>query len=179
MRAYKVLSGGRSSFTGSPWPLPAGDSPGAWVHAERPLGLCRSGIHACTGDQLPQWLGVEIWEVELEGEVLREEAAIVAERARLIRKIDTWDERAHVRFAQACLAHAREIVAAYPAGGEFVAKVEHCVSWGGAAPAGYFTALLAGESAAGRRSGPDFDVAFARERAVQADWLRRELQLAL
>jgi hypothetical protein len=177
VRAYKVLSGGRSSFTGWAWPLPADDQPGGWVRAETPLGLCRSGIHACAGDQLPQWLGPEIWEVELAGQVLREEPAIVAEKGRLVRKVDAWDEPAHVRFAEACLARTREIAAAYPAGAPFIAKVGHCVSWGGAAPAGYFTALLAGESATGQHAGPDFDLAFAQERTLQADWLRRELRL--
>jgi hypothetical protein len=179
LRAYKVLSGGRSSFTGSAWPLPAADQPGAWVHATRPLGLCRRGIHACTADQLPQWLGAEIWEIELAGEVLYEEPAVVAEKGRLVHKIGAWDEHAHVQFADTCLTRAREITAAYPAGGPFVAKVEHCVSWGGAAPAGYFTAMLAGESATGQHAGPDFDAAFARERALQAVWLKRELDLAL
>lgn len=179
MRAYKVLNGGRSSFTGSAWPLPAGDQPGGWVHAQSPLGLCRSGIHACTTDQLPQWLGTEIWEVELAGEVLHEKPAIVAEKARLVYRIERWDAPTHVTFAQACLQPTQEITATYPAGSEFVAKVEHCVSWGGAAPAGYFTAMLAGESATGRHGGPDFDAAFARERARQADWLRRELNLTL
>lgn len=179
VRAYKVLNDGRSSFTGSVWPLPAGDRPGAWVHAQAPLGLCRSGIHACTAEQLPQWLGTEIWEVELAGEVLHEEPAIVAEKARLVHQIEGWNARAHVTFATVCLQRAREIAATYPAGSELVAKVEHCVSWGGAAPAGYFTAMLAGERATGRHGGPDFDAAFARERAFQAAWLKRELHLTL
>jgi hypothetical protein len=179
LRAYKVLSDGRSSFTGSAWPLPAIDRPGGWVRAQTPLGLCRSGIHACTADQLPQWLGAEIWEVELAGEVLHEEPAIVAERARLVRKIDAWDEHARVQFAEACLARVHEITAEYPAGAAFVAKVGHCVSWGGAAPAGYFTAMLAGEFATGQHGGPEFDAAFTRERVLQAAWLKRELQLAL
>lgn len=75
--------------------------------------------------------------------------------------------------------HPGQRLVTYPAGGEFVAKVKHYVSWGAAAPAGYFTAMLAGESATGRHGGPDFDAAFARERARQADWLRRELNLTL
>lgn len=58
-----------------------------------------------------------------------------------------------------------------------ITKVEHALSWAGAAPAGYFTAMLAGESATGVHSGPDYDAAFIRERARQAQWLRDELAL--
>jgi hypothetical protein len=47
-----------------------------------------------------------------------------------------------------------------------------------AAPAGYWTAVLAGESDTGRRAGRDYDEGFLRERTLQAQWLRRELQLA-
>src|SRR5579859_316080 len=68
VRAYKVLSGGRSMFTGSAWPLPDGDAPGQWVQADGPVGLCTNGIHASSVDQLPQWLGDELWEVQLDGE---------------------------------------------------------------------------------------------------------------
>ena len=37
--------------------------------------------------------------------------------------------------------------------------------------------MLAGESATGVHSGRDYDAAFIRERARQAQWLRDELQL--
>jgi hypothetical protein len=113
----------------------------------------------------------------LGGEVVREEAALVASQARLLRKLDAWDEAMRRRFAEMCLSRAREITDGYRAGSGLVTKVEHTLSWAGAAPAGYFTAMLAGESATGVHSGPDYDVAFIRERARQAQWLRDALQL--
>ena len=76
-----------------------------------------------------------------------------------------------------CLRRTQEITEGYPAGSGLVAKVEHTLSWAGAAPAGYFTAMLAGERAAGVHSGPEYDAAFVRARARQARWLRDELQL--
>jgi hypothetical protein len=178
MRAYKVLNEGRSEFTGWQWPLPSGERPGEWVHADGPIGVCLNGIHASTTEQLPHWLGIELWEIELGGEIVRDEAAVVASRGRLVRSVDAWDEPTRRRFAEACLERAREIAARYPAGEGLVEKVDHTLSWAGAAPAGYFTAMLAGESDTGLHSGPDYDEAFVRERAVQAQWLRRELQLA-
>jgi hypothetical protein len=178
MRAYKVLRDGRSEFTGWQWPLPSPDQPGKWVRAEGPIALCVNGIHAASPEQLPHWLGTEIWQIELAGEVLREEPALVASQARLLRKLDAWDEPMRRRFAEMCLRRAQEIAAhEYPAGAGLVTKVEHTLSWAGAAPAGYFTAMLAGESATGVHSGPDYDAAVLRERARQAQWLCDELQL--
>jgi hypothetical protein len=106
-----------------------------------------------------------------------EEAALVASQARLLRKLDAWDEPTRRRFAEMCLRRTQEITKEYPAGSGLVTKVEHTLSWAGAAPAGYFTAMLAGESATGVHSGPEYDRAFLRERAHQAQWLRDELQL--
>jgi hypothetical protein len=178
LRAYKVLTGGRSGFTGSPWPLPEGNRPGDWVLASGPLGLCTNGIHASTVDQLPQWLGDEIWEIELAGEVVRAEPALVARRARLLRQVDDWDEQARLAFCQDCAERARELAARYPAGSELLTgKIAPFTERGMVAAVGYWTALLTGESATGRRSGADYDRAFAGERAAQAAWLRRELRL--
>lgn len=178
MRAYKVLSDGRSEFTGVPWPLPAGGQPGEWVLANGALGLCTNGIHASTVDQLPQWLGDEIWEAELDGEVLEAEPALVASRARLVRRVDAWDEEARLGFSHDCAQRARQLAARYPAGAEiFTVKIEPFAERGMAAAVGYWTALLSAESATGRRGGPDYDAAFARERAAQAAWLRATLRL--
>jgi hypothetical protein len=80
VRAYKVLIDGRSGFTGWRWPLPDGDGPGEWVLASGTPELCVSGIHACTVDQLPQWLGEELWTIELAGEIVHSDAALVASK---------------------------------------------------------------------------------------------------
>jgi hypothetical protein len=177
MRAYKVLRDGRSEFTGWQWPLPSAERPGAWVRAVGPIALCVNGIHASNPEQLPHWLGDEIWEIELDGDVLVEEPALVASQARLLRRVAAWDESMRRRFAETCLDRAREIADGYPPGADLVTKVEHTVSWAGAAPAGYFTAMLSGARATGAHSGTDYDAAFLRERARQAQWLRDVLEL--
>ncbi|MFZ1996739.1 MAG: hypothetical protein WAU75_21675 [Solirubrobacteraceae bacterium] len=177
MLAYKVLRDGRSEFTGWQWPQPHADQPGAWVHATGPIALCVNGIHAATPEQLPHWLGTELWEIELGGDILEDEAALVASRARLVRRVRAWDELMRGRFAEMCLERARELADGYPAGAGLVTKVEHTLSWAGAAPAGYFTAMLAGGRDSGAHSGPDYDAAFLRERSRQAHWLRDHLEL--
>ncbi|HTX84178.1 MAG TPA: hypothetical protein VME44_18490 [Streptosporangiaceae bacterium] len=178
MRAYKVLNGGRSPFTASRWPLPSDEGPGAWVEVDGPIGLCTNGVHAASTEQLPHWLGMELWELELDGEIVRDQAALVASRARLVRQVTAWDEPMRQQYARWCLTRAQEISESYPAGAGLVAKVSHTIWWGGAGPAGYFTAMLAGESATGLHRGTDYDIAFLAERALQADYLRRELGLA-
>src|ERR1700761_4910024 len=102
MLAYKVLRDGRSEFTGWRWPLPEPGQPGEWVHAAGPIALCVNGIHAASTEQLPHWLGTEIWEIELGGDVVRDEAALVASRARLVSRVDAWDEAMQQRFAEMC-----------------------------------------------------------------------------
>jgi hypothetical protein len=176
--AYKVLRGGRSGFTGWHWPLPDGDRPGDWVCATGPLALCRNGIHASTVDRLPQWLDEDLWRIELDGEVLATDPALLAARARLVGKVDEWDEGARLAFCCDCAQRGHELAARYPAASEVVTvKIEPFSELGMAGPVAYWTALLAGQSASDRRDGPEYDVAFARERAFQARWLRRELGL--
>jgi hypothetical protein len=177
MRAYKVLRDGRSEFTGWQWPLPSPEQPGEWVRACGSIALCVNGIHASTSQQLPHWLGTDIWEIELGGNIVREEAALVASQGRLLRRVEAWDQSMRRRFVEMCLHRARGIADGYPAGAGLVAKVEHTLSWAGAAPAGYFTAMLAGARTSGAHRGADYDAAFLRERAHQAGWLQGELEL--
>jgi len=178
VRAYKVLNESRSPFTAWRWPLPCDGQPGEWVQADGPIALCTNGVHAASTEQLPHWLGMELWEIELDGEIIRDKAALIASRARLVRKITAWDDPMRQQYARWCLSRSQEIAEGYPPGEGLVAKVSHTIWWGGAGPAGYFTAMLAGERATGRHDGPDYDIAFIAERALQAAYLRRELGLA-
>lgn len=178
IRAYKVLHDGRSAFTGKAWPLPRGQVAGDWVQADGPIGLCVNGIHASSTAQLPQWLGDEIWEAELEGEILDAGAALVARRARLIRLVEEWDESGRLVFCEDCAGRARDVIRLYPDGaGIYEGKIEPFTALGLAAAVAYWTALLTGEATAGRRDGSEYDRAFSGERAAQAVWLRRELDL--
>ncbi len=65
MIAYKFLLEDRvAPFSGSTWP-----EPGEWLEAEV-VDLCRAGVHACKVSDLPYWLRSELWEVELDGEIV-------------------------------------------------------------------------------------------------------------
>jgi hypothetical protein len=101
--AYKCLRPGAiGPFSGFRWPVPAGPEPGPWVLAEP--GRCASGIHACTPEQLPYWLNWELWRVELGGPVTRAETKVVAERGRLVARLDGWSRELRDAFRSACAA---------------------------------------------------------------------------
>jgi hypothetical protein len=109
MRAYKFLTfGGTGRFSDFQWPLPAGDSPGEWVDAGEALEDCRAGVHACTPRQLLDWIDDELWEIELEGEIVQRDAMIVARRGRLVTRVTGWDDRTAKEFADACAWRSRE-----------------------------------------------------------------------
>jgi hypothetical protein len=146
------------------------------MEAEGPLELCVNGIHACTAAQTPFWLADELWAVELDGEILETEVALIASRARLAEPIRAWDEAARVAFCTDCAERA-ERRTIQPASRPLVDRVVAWAPGGWAASVGYWAAVLAGETAAGRRHGADYERAFAAERDEQAAWMTSELAL--
>ena len=90
MKLYKVLGKDRQPYHGGQgqWP-PAGE----WLEVDGPLILCEHGLHLCREKDLVSWLGPEIWEVEYEGEIVEAENKVVVRKARLVRRLDTWNER--------------------------------------------------------------------------------------
>ena len=47
---------------------------------------------------LPLWLGRELYEIELAGEIVEERTKVVASRGRLLRRIDAWDDAARAAY---------------------------------------------------------------------------------
>ena len=103
MNAFKFLLPGRvAPFSRYSWPV------GEWVESgER--AACNAGVHACEADDLPFWLMEELWEIELAGSLTRGRHKIVAERGRLVRRIDSWDDAAREQFREACVTRVREL----------------------------------------------------------------------
>ena len=167
MIAYKFLRpGGTSPFTGFAWPLPDG-APGAWIEA--PVEPCRSGIHACRRGDLPLWLGRELYEVELDGDIVEEPTKLVASRARLIRRIDAWEDRRRDEYTRMCADRAHDLaVGASPPLVDWDAVIEPSIPEGPAL-LGFVAARIA-EQRGGR-------AAYHEERAGQARWLADRLSL--
>jgi hypothetical protein len=163
--AYKFLGERRvGPFTGFVWPEHE------WVVAgvAQP---CRVGVHACRVEHLPLWLGPELWEVELDGEIVEQERKLVAERGRLVRRVTDWDDESAAAFGEYCATRIRGLVGFLPILSGFVADVDRFVSQGRVAMAGFAVAR-----AAERRDGRH---AYDRERRRQAEWLGRRLGLGV
>jgi hypothetical protein len=98
--AYKVLGPGREAWHGGSgrW-LP----PGEWMPLIEDVEPCRSGYHLCADeDQLLGWLGPTIWVAEYDGPVIDKGDKVVVGRARLVRRVEGWDERTARHFAADC-----------------------------------------------------------------------------
>lgn len=167
MIAYKVLGAdGTGPYSAFRWPLPDGGA-GAWVEAA--VEPCRSGVHACRLADLPAWLGTELYEIELAGEIADGPMKLVAPRGRLTRRIDGWDGAAREAYVRMCAgrAHALAHSVSPPLDGWEVpadpSKPE------GPALIGFVAAAIAEEL-----SGLD---GWREERARQAGWLAERLGL--
>jgi hypothetical protein len=104
MIAWKFLAPGRiGMFSGYGWP-----EPGHWVDAHAEPDLCGAGVHACHERHLPMWLGAELWAIELGGRIVADGDKIVAQRGKLIHRIDAWNAGSSGDFALACVMRARD-----------------------------------------------------------------------
>ena len=68
---------------------------------EGELVACENGYHFCTIEQLPQWLDEEIYEIEVDGEILECDNKSVARSIRLVKKLN-WNEKKARLFAADC-----------------------------------------------------------------------------
>src|SRR2546421_8320995 len=90
MRAYKFLErDGTTIWTGTLWPLPSGDGPGAWIESHD-VRACREGVHGCPADALAYWLRDALYEIELDGAIVPARHKVAAQRGRLIREIEEY-----------------------------------------------------------------------------------------
>jgi hypothetical protein len=166
VRAYKFLrADGSGVFSGFAWPLPNGE-PGAWVEAE--IDPCRSGVHACRRVDLPYWLAPQLYEIELDGDVVEQALKVVAPRGRLVRRIEAWDEGTRDEYSQTCIARAGELAASAPDRlSPGAPRVEDAAA--GPALMGFMAARIAEQL-----GGVD---AYVEERIRQSDWLANRLGL--
>lgn len=131
---YKVFGKGRMPCHGGSgkWP-----EPGEWLESSGPLRLCEDGtLHLCRRQDLIYWLGAEIWIAEASGETIVGEDKIGCLRARLISRLDTWNDRTARLFAADCAEAA--LLAERVAGRE-----PHPASFEAVAMARLYTAGLA------------------------------------
>jgi hypothetical protein len=112
-KAYKFLAhGARGRFSEFEWPRPS-DGPGAWVDAGPVIADCAQGVHACRASDLPGWIDDELWVVELDGQLVERESMLIAQRGRLLHRVEAWGAEAQRAFAEACVWRVRDAAVAH------------------------------------------------------------------
>ena len=105
------------------------------------------------------WAGRQLYEIELDGEIVEERTKVVASRARLLRRIAAWEDGVRDDYTRMCADRAHELARELPA---WDATIKRLAAYGPAL-IGYMAARIAEE-----QGGPS---AYAAERAHQAVWL--------
>ena len=168
MIAYKFLdAAGEGRFSCFAWPRPSEGLSGDWVEAQP--SLCASGVHACRLGDLPFWLDVELWRIELDGPVVEASRKVIAGRGRLLEQVVGWDDTTARDFSSACADRASELAGNEVALSDYVADARKNVGVGPVAVVGSISARVA-ELARGV-------VGYDAERAAQARWLADRLGL--
>lgn len=163
MIAYKILGDDRVAlFTRFRWPE------SDWVEAEA-VEACRSGVHACRPRHLPHWLGKQLWEIELGGEIVEHERKVIARRGRLVRPIPEWNEELLRAFTASCFEETKRRVGSIPTLSGYVADIDRFRSRDRHGLAA-FAAARAAELSGGPQS-------YEHERRRQAAWLAERLGL--
>ncbi len=105
---YKVLDsdGGCCHGGYGKWYLPEDGKPGQWMPAvEGEVKCCENGYHLVTASQLLSWLGPTIWVAEGRGDCDVDDDKTAFREARLISRVETWNERTVRLFICDCAEH--------------------------------------------------------------------------
>ena len=110
-RLYKFLrKDGTGPYSGQAWALPTDDVPGEWMpEITGALVACKNGYHLCREQDAVQWINIALYEAEYDGERVDAADKIVARRARLLRRVAAWNERAMRLFACDCAEHVLDL----------------------------------------------------------------------
>ena len=83
------------------WSLPEGDEPGTWMPEIADIRICERGYHAVELPYLIEWLGPQIWEMEVAGHSESQGDKSVWSRARIVRATH-WNDKTARLFAADC-----------------------------------------------------------------------------
>jgi hypothetical protein len=177
MRAWKFLKRGAiGPVSGFRWPLPSTSGPSAWVETEEAPAICVRGVHACRAEELGYWVNRELWELELDGDVIEGPECVIAPRGRLVRRIEAWSDGGDMTFVRACTDRLRERSSAPGAErfAEYVQDIDKWIARGVASAPAYICALICARIGVAL-DGDDEWSGFRRERAWQSQWIARQL----
>ena len=115
MKYYKVLHDNHSCVGSKMnWTkyLPDGDNPGKWTPKLRgELELCAKGYHLTDAEHLIDWIvGNQLFEAEIDGEMLQGDDKVACRRMRLVHQVDSWNDKTLRLFAVWCAREALKLV---------------------------------------------------------------------
>jgi len=115
MKYYKVLNNNHSCVGSSMnWTkyLPDGDNPGKWTPKLRgEIVLCERGYHLTDAAHLIDWIsGNQLFEAEIDGAMLQGDNKVACRRMRLIRQVDSWNDKTLRLFAVWCAREALKLI---------------------------------------------------------------------
>jgi hypothetical protein len=106
---YKCLAAGGKPANGGAgvWSLPVKNKDGTWQAGDwmphiEDIELCRRGYHACEWKDVLRWGSAELYIVELGGKVIIGDDKVVAQTARLLSRVEAWNDRTLRLFACDC-----------------------------------------------------------------------------
>jgi len=111
---FKVTGSGATACHGGTgqWYKPhSKNRPGKWMPPIKDIYPCYRGYHICQGKDVLEWFGKELYEAEIRGEQIKDDNKIVAEQARLVRRIKTWNKRTARLWACDCVEHVLHVCA--------------------------------------------------------------------
>ena len=112
---YKFLQDdGQAPYaTNFHWPLQKNGKPGKYLpRIKEPLEMCRIGYHLATEDNLIDWIEPHLYICELAKNseiVVGDNNICTSGRIRLVKKVETWNERTARLFAADCAERALPI----------------------------------------------------------------------
>ena len=112
IKYFKFLDHDGRPFNGGSgvWNWPKNGNPGRWMPKINKIIPCQSGYHLCEFPDILEWLGPEFFEAEGRGKFIRHENnKTVFQEARLIRKIESWNDKTIRFFAADCAEHVLHI----------------------------------------------------------------------
>lgn len=108
MKLYKFLrAGGEPTLGTGRWSTPVntqdGWTPGEWREVEGKLVACENALHGCREEDLLGWISDELYLMEYaEPPEVHENNKVYGRKARLLSRVETWDERTARLFACDC-----------------------------------------------------------------------------
>lgn len=87
LTVYKALNDGVSPYQRYRWPLPNGDQPGDYVTASGKPKLCSMGVHGYLKRASAEVSGNQVFEMEIEGDIVKDHEKAAGRRGRLIRQL--------------------------------------------------------------------------------------------